>query len=611
MLSRLFPLQMNNKIQIVMKKLFKYSVYYLLLTMALSVTSCQEEFEELPQPDEQQTMMATSSTAQLIVNTSSSDGSFDNIVDGASCIAIQFPYTVDVAGIQITIDSKEDLQQIENILDQLDITTYEAGAELMDIIFPITVTLSDYTQVVIENRDDLRTLAADCREGGDDDDIECIDFVYPITFYTFDLNKQQTGSVVVNSDMDLRLFFKNLGENDLISVDFPITLKLYDDSEMQVNNNEELAHAIEAAKLACDEDDDSDFNDDDFTQEQLNSYLVECPWLVHEVARDNVLQTDQYIDYLMNFKENGEVVVKDRAGNSLTGTWSTRVADHKVLVKLDFDVLVDFNLEWYVYEIGEGHIKFVSEGGNRIVLYRACDLFNIPPDNLRQILNQCGWVIGKVVNQGEEVRRLIGYEFHFLPEGVVTLGFGGTATLQGTWEVSANAQGRLVLAITMETDPAVSFEWPLAELKENRLKFEIPEIGYELIMLRVCDDIANDGDVSEIGNILMGGDWAVAKHAEGDLEDTSSFSSYSFAFGAEHVLAITTGDMGPTQEGAWRIIRDSEGHLKVYLNAGDADPLGELTDDWNFVSITSDRLELKQVNGEGKITVLVFEKIQL
>jgi len=593
-----------------MKKFFKYSVYSLLLSMALIVTSCQEEFEKLPQPDEQQTMMATSSTAQLIVNTSSSDGSFDNIVDGASCIAIDFPYTVNVNGIEITINSKEDLQSIEDILDALDITSYEAAANLMDIIFPITITLADYTEVVIENKDQLRALAADCREGGTDDDIECIDFVYPVTFYTFDLNKQQTGSVVVDSDMDLRRFFKNLGENDLISVDFPISLKLYDGSEIQVTSNEELANAIEMAKQACNEDDNTDFNDDDFTQERLNNYLVECPFLVHEVARDGIAQTDQYIDYLMNFKENGEVTVLDRAGNSLTGTWTTRVADHKVLVKLAFDVLVDFNLEWYVFEIGEGKIKFFSEGGNKIVLYRACDLFNVP-DNLRAILKECSWVIKNVQNQGEEIRRLIGYEFKFNAEGVVTLS-NGVNLYEGSWEITTNAQGRLVMAISFtpnnDTTPII-FEWPLAELRNDRLKFEIEEIGYELILQRVCSDNAGDNDVIEIRNAMMEGDWAVAKYAVGDMDSAPDYAAYSFAFGAEHVLGITTGDTGPTQAGLWRILRNSDGKLKVYLNAGDMDVLGELTDDWNFYSLADGRLELRAENADGVLVVLVFERI--
>ena len=80
-------------------------------------------------------------------------------------------------------------------------------------------------EITINGIDDLRELAQECKEGGDDDDIECIDFVYPITVYTFDLNNEETGNVTVESDRDLRRFFKGLDENDLIGIDFPSNLE--------------------------------------------------------------------------------------------------------------------------------------------------------------------------------------------------------------------------------------------------------------------------------------------------------------------------------------------------------------------------------------------------
>lgn len=592
-----------------MKKQLSNLVSGLLLIMALSFFSCQEEFEELPQPDEQQTIMANSSTAELIMKTSAKDGSYDNIVDGASCIAIQFPYTVNLNGVEISIDEVEDLKQIEAIFDEMEIPDWEAGTEILDILFPITITRSDFSELVIENNENLRALIDECRDGDDDDDIECIDFVYPVTLYTFDLNEQQTGNVAVDSDMDLRLFFKDLDENDLISIDFPVNLKLYNGTEVQVNSNAELANAIETAKDACDEDDDNDHNDDDFTKERLDGYLVDCPWLVLDVERDGILQTEQYFEYVMNFSGNGEVSVKDRLGNSLAGTWSTRVAENKVLLKLEFDVLVDFNLEWYVYELEEGKIKFFSEGGNRIILKRACDIIDANPDTLRAILSQCSWVIAKVKNQGEEIRRLIGYEFNFMAEGIVTLGYGGLTAINGTWEITTNAQGRLVLAVNMETAPAVNFEWPLTDLRDDRLKFAIEDLGYELILQRVCDGGAGDNDVVEIRNILMAGDWVVAKYQEGELLQTETFSAYSFAFGDGNLIEISTDGSLTTETGVWRVLRDSDGKLKFYLNSGDVDPLGELSEDWDFVSMVEGRLEVKDISGDGTITVLVFEKV--
>jgi hypothetical protein len=588
-----------------MKNVFKFSVFSLLFMATLMVTSCQEEFEELPIQDEQQTIMASSSTAKLIENTSTNDGSFDNIVDGASCFALQFPYTVEVNGIQITIDSREDLRLIEEIFDEL-----EDDIDLLEIVFPITITYADYSELVINNKEELRELAAECIEGGDDDDIECIDFVYPITLFTFDINEVQTGTVTVNSDKEMRRFFDGLDDNDLISIQFPVTLELYDGTKITVRSNAELALAIENAKEACDEDDDNDYNDDDFTLERFNNLLVECPWLVKEVVRDEIAQTDQYFEYLMNFRKNEEsqtVTVKDRMGNILEGVWSTRMTDRGVLLNLEFDFLVDFNLEWFVYEIEEGKIKLYAEGGNRIILRNACDLYNDDPTTLREILKECAWVIKKVKLNGDEIERLIGYEFKFMPEGLVTLS-NGINVSEGSWEIKMNEQGRLVLAIMFGDEPGVSFEWPLSDLRNDRLKFEIEGTAYELILQRVCDDPNAEDDVPEIRNILMGGEWMVAQYLNGEVDETQNLMAYTFEFGPEHILGITTGQMGTTQAGIWRVLRNSDGKLKIYLNAGVEGYLADLTDDWDFVSISADRLELKSENGDGMIETLVFEK---
>ena len=589
-----------------MKKFFKYSVFSTLLILALTFTSCQDEFEPLPTTDEEQTIMASSSTAKLVENTVSRDGSFDNIVDGASCFDIRFPYNVRVNGVDLTIESEEGLQLIENIFDEI-----QDDEDLLELFFPVTVNLPNYTELTINSLDELHALAEECKEGGDDDDIECIDFKYPITLYTFDINEVRTGEVVVESDEDLRKFFSGLEEDDLISIDFPITLINYDGTEIVVENNAQMANAIELAKEACDEDDDNDYNDDDFEDDRLDICLTACPWVVKEVERDAVNLTDQYFEYIMNFKENGTVTVADRQGNVIMGEWSTRHTDMGVKLLLEFDVLVDFNLEWTVYEIGPHTIKLFSEEGNRIIMKQICVDDEVGPDSLREILKECSWIIKKVFNQGEEIERLIGYEFNFWPENNVTLS-NGDIVYDGTWEVAVNDEGRLVLAITIGEEPGVSFEWPLRELTNSRLKFEIEEIGYTLVLQRVCED--QDGDVLEIRNILFGGDWAVALFEQGDMNITESFAGYSFDFEPEHIVGATLGQTGPTQMGLWRVIRNDEGKLMVYLNFGDGEPLGHLTDDWEFVSINEGRLELKSyrednATGTAYVETLVFEKI--
>ena len=586
-----------------MKKFLSYALYVTLLTFAFSLTSCQDEFEEIGAGDEPQTITANSSTAELIQRTTANDGSYDNIVDGTSCFEIKFPYTVKVNGIELTINTKGDIAQIEDIFDEID-----DDDDLLDIIFPITVTSSDFTEITINGLQDLKDLAAECKEGGDDDDIECIDFVYPITLYTFNVSLEQTSTIVVESDRDLRIFFKDLGENNLISFDFPISLELYDDTKITVESNEELARAIENAKDSCDEDDDDDYNDDDFDEVEFNDELVECVWFIKEFKRNDIDQTEQYLDYVLKFNEDGTVISGFNSEASIEGTWSTSFGEDGAMLNMNFETSVDFSLNWKLYDIGDDGIKLYGSDGDRIIMKQICegDISIADVDTLREILRECAWIIKDIELQDEDFDRVLGYEFKFMTEGVVTLS-NGINTSEGTWDIKFNTEQKLVMAIEMPDESGVSFEWPIREMFNDRLKFEADEIGYELNLQRVCDNNNSDGDVAEIRNFMMGGEWVVASYIEGEVDMTNMYFGYSLGFMAENQISIMEGGES-FGAGLWRVLRNSNDKLKVFLNFGENNPFNELTDDWDFVSIEESRIELKHIDGDGIITTLVLEK---
>ena len=349
-------------------------------------------------------------------------------------------------------------------------------------------------------------------------------------------------------------------------------------------------------------------NDDDFDGEELNEELIECVWFVKEFKRNDIDQTGQYVDYILNFKEDGTVVTGFRGATTIEGTWSTMVGDDGAKLTMEFATQVDFSLEWNVYDIGEDRIKLFNGESNRIIMKQICvdDLPEVNPDSLIQILRECTWIIKKVKNQGEEIYRLLGYEFQFMADGVISLS-NGINTSEGTWEIRFNAEQKLVMAITMGDEPGVSFEWPIREMTNSRLKFEVDEIGYELILLRVCDNNNTDGDIAELRNFMMGGDWTVASYVEGGVDQTQVYGGYSLGFMADNQIALMEG-METFGSGLWRVLRNSDEKIKVYLNFGENMPFDEFTDDWDFVSATDSRIELKDINDDGSITVLVLEK---
>ncbi|HUH46044.1 MAG TPA: hypothetical protein VLZ54_02725, partial [Arenibacter sp.] len=328
--------------------------------MVLGLGSCQEEFEELPVGADQEAIKASSSTGKLIQKASSKNGSFDDIVDGAGCFAINFPYVVHVNGFEITIETVADLKKVEEVLDGMD-------DDILDIMFPITITLSDFSEISIHDGDQLEDLVEECLEGGDDEDIACIDFIYPLTLYSFDVDLQRTGQLTVENDMQLRRYFSSLDDDDLISFEFPISLKLYGGDEISIDNNAELADAIEKADDTCDDDDD-----DNITQEAVEEYLVSCPWSIMEVVRGGQDNTGQYSEFTVHFNADGSVTAKEGTGTELPGTWSTGTIGKKVKLKLEFDGVDDFSLEWFVDDMEEGELELVEGMGNEIEMQRIC-----------------------------------------------------------------------------------------------------------------------------------------------------------------------------------------------------------------------------------------------
>ncbi|WBU88364.1 hypothetical protein [Cellulophaga omnivescoria] len=482
-----------------MKKFFAKFMFAILLMGTFSLTSCQEEFEELPNNSDGKAIESTSATAALIKGTSSKDGSYDNIVDGASCFAIQFPYKVNVNGLDITIDSIEDLELIEEILDEIDSNDYD-----LEIIFPVKITLSNYTEITINSKEELLAKAKDCVEGGEDDDIECIDFVYPIDVFSFNTNLEITNTTTVKSDKDFRLFFAGLGDNDIVGLDFPITLEKYDNTKVVVNSNAELAAVLESAKDMCDEDDDNDYNDDDFTKERLDAFLIDCPWMIDEIFRNNQEQTEQYLEFVMDFKENGSVVTKNNQGNYVEGTWSTSVnaTSNRVELKMEFETMADFNLDWYVYELNDNRIKlFANNGTDKIILEKHCELSNdYSNEEIRDLLDGCKW------NFAVPSSSSIGlYNIMFLENGNVKFvddnGTVFTIDTFSTWAVESNAI--IFYNINQEL---IAEKWKISSYSQNQIFVDIyneNELIYQNVLQRNCDENAACSD-AEINEALLG-----------------------------------------------------------------------------------------------------------
>ena len=458
--------------------------------------------------------------------------------------------------------------------------------------------------MVVNNQSELDAFRAQYSHENDDD-IECIDFQYPLTISIYNLNFQVIDVVTIDRDEKLHHFIRNLEGGVLASLNFPVTMVYADGSTIEVHNNQELERVMTEAKNSCDEDDDNDWNDDDFTKERLDHLLTSCPWFVHDLRRNENNLTDTYREYVMVFKEDGIVKVRKRNGDMLTGTWTTRITDRGAKITLEFDTLVDFTLDWFVYEIRHGKIKLYTEGGNRIILEKACDLVvDQTIDRIENILKECLWRVERLyVDGAENEADYIGTPLKFFPDGIVKIRVNGEF-VSGTWEVFAVNAG-YALKIQLDGRPHLQLHWLITFLEPHLIKLE--NQNSVMVLKQHCPE--GDEDVMYINAILNSGIWDITKYQVGETDSADQFAMYGIDFLETGALKVLNPNNTIVDYGAWLVYRN-EG-LYLGLNFGTGSNFNMFNHRWKIASITETEIILKDLSSDGSIErILELKKRQ-
>ncbi|MBL7841959.1 MAG: hypothetical protein JNJ75_17560 [Cyclobacteriaceae bacterium] len=317
----------------------------MLLIVLSAFTGCQQEADEVTLPEPKEAFSASSNAATLLKKVTLRDGSSDNILDSGSCVTILFPVTVTVNGEDFVITSSDELKQIERMLEES-----EGDDDEIDLHYPITIMLSDYTSVVINDEDELEEYTDECSEGGFDDDIECIDFVYPIKLTRYNTDTQVSDVLTVQTDGQLYGLIKSLKDDDLVSFVFPVALEDNNGTRFTANNVEQLEQVIEDAEDACDEDDDNDFDDDDVDTSALEAVIQSGNWKVAYYF-DDTDQTVAYSEFTFEFHEDGTVIARNGSEENV-GTWAAYGDDGELELEFEFDndneLLDEISEDWEV-----------------------------------------------------------------------------------------------------------------------------------------------------------------------------------------------------------------------------------------------------------------------
>lgn len=120
----------------------------------------------------------------------------------------------------------------------------------------------------------------------------------------------------------------------------------------------------------------------------------------------------------------------------------------------------------------------------------------------------------------------------------------------------------------------------------------------------------NEISVTDIRATVTSGTWVVALFEEEGLDETSDFSGFGFTFNADGVLRADSGDNSIS--GAWSITSDDDDSKEdIDFNIFFSFPVNfaELSEDWDIVSYSDTRIELKDVSDDNStVDRLFFEK---
>ena len=590
-----------------MKNLIKTITFILLI--ATLVYSCRTEETESINAPEEEVLQANSAVANLMQRTATNDGSADNIIDGANCFDVQFPVTVIVNGEEIVVNSLDDLETIEDIFDE-----FEDDDDTLVISFPITIILADFTEIVINSLSELEDYADDCNgENESDDDIECIDFQYPITANIFNSNNELLETITITNDNQLYDFIDDIDEDDIITIDFPITVIFFDGSTQSINSLTELQSVIQNAEDDCDEDDDNDYNDDDCnncTPSALTDILTSCSdWKIDKLERNDNDLEDNYVGYTFNFASDGSLIV-DSGSNTYPGTWSATGTGNNITVVIDIPAFPDCNANWILHEIDQDPDETDVDlrlGDDRLKYESDCtENGGVDDSALVAALTTGDWYVTYFFDDTDETSDFADFTFNFNNDGTATATDMSGPT-NGNWSTGSGDETDLELNLnfgaTMPLDE-IAEDWDVLEYSNDIIRLKDLSGGDGSTDFLTFERTPGGGGGDDLSAILEDGLWFVASYTEDSDDQTANYNGYTLDFANDGTVLATNGSN--PNNGTWAV---QSGGNELVLNFGTNMPFDEFNDEWDVLSVSDTQVIVQDVSGGGGGTdTLTLEK---
>ncbi len=447
-------------------------IYLLLSVLCALLIACQSEESELL-TSEQESTAIPSETETLLSKIALNDGSLDNIIDGANCLEIVLPITVNVNNTPVTIDNISDLQTVELLTEERD-----DDEDVIAIDFPIEITLVNHTITVVQNIEELQVLAATCNgDNQEDNDIESVDMRYPLSFPIFDPVTSNTEIRTIINDAQLYDLMATMAQrNAVIGLEFPVTLLKSDGTSFEVVSYEALENTVRALDAGYDEDDDNDYNDDDsvmISESDFIDTIVQCGYVINTLFINGQSQTQTFENYHFEFYEYQNIITACIGTILYSGTWDVHTLNGNIRLALDIEDLPHINRNWIVHEYtnDNGIVDFNLRLGEDALDFNM-DCIDQTPDVLA-LLSEGNWgVFTFYVNDVEVSNSYTDYTIDFNVNGIATvLDTVTQETVTGTWNVmNFGLELGLDFGQTVPIDEFNNEQWRIDYFDENEIQ---------------------------------------------------------------------------------------------------------------------------------------------
>ena len=308
---------------------------------SLLVLSCETE-ESAVSTSPQNNLSENSVLVSRLRQVSQSPTAVDDFIDGSNCFAIQFPYSVEVDGQTVVLDSDADYDQVRELANG------SATGGDVTINFPVNIVYADHSEATFATQAAFDSAKTACTGSTE---LSCMGIAFPLGIFTYDSNNQLAGSFDISTNQALFELLADIESYDALAFDFPITFNTPDGS-VTIENNQQLEAAIDS------------YADDCLAllnpgpQPTVSDHLTDGMWHVSYYFSFTD-QTATYQDHDFVFNDNGTVQVTGPDPDS--GTWDISSTGEQAQFSFGGSMLDPLEGTWTITNATETLIEMHKE----------------------------------------------------------------------------------------------------------------------------------------------------------------------------------------------------------------------------------------------------------